>query len=188
MNLSRFNSTDFDRGASRLKEILWVAIKCLFFLPPWPMPSAVRVFWLRRFGAKIGNGVVIRSKVNLTFPWRLTVGDHVWLGEDVMILNLAPVTIESNVCVSQRAFLCTGSHDYRRDDFALIVRPIVLRSGCWVAAQAFVGPGVEIGSGAVLAAGSVTFKDIPADSLAQGNPAQVVKTEIGKVESRSRES
>jgi putative colanic acid biosynthesis acetyltransferase WcaF len=178
MNLARYNTKEFDRGASRFKEILWVVVKCVFFLPPWPMLSSVRVFWLRLFGAKIGHGVVIRSRVNITFPWRFTVGDHVWLGEEAMILNLSPVTIESSVCVSQRAFLCTGSHDFRREDFALKVKPIVLRSGCWVAAQTFVGPGVEIGSGAVLSAGSVTFKDIPAHSLAQGNPARVIEQPI----------
>jgi putative colanic acid biosynthesis acetyltransferase WcaF len=175
VNLSRFSSQDFDRGASRVKEALWVATKCVFFLPPWPMFSAVRVALLRLFGATVGHGVVIRSKVNITFPWRLTIGDHVWLGEDAMILNLAPVTIESSVCVSQRAFLCTGSHDYRRKDFALIVKPISLRTGSWVAAQAFVGPGVELGSGAVLSAGSVAVENIPARSLARGNPATVVK-------------
>jgi len=178
MDLGLYSAKEFDRGASRLKEILWVAVKCLFFLPSWPMPSAVRVFWLRRFGAQIGHGVVIRAQVNITFPWRLTVGDHVWLGEEVMILNLAPVTIESSVCVSQRAFLCTGSHDFRRETFALKTKPIVLRSGCWVAAQAFVGPDVEIGGGAVLAAGSVTFRDIPANALAQGNPAQIIEQPI----------
>jgi putative colanic acid biosynthesis acetyltransferase WcaF len=95
----------------------------------------------------------------------LSIGDHVWIGEDVGILSLAQVTIESNVCISQRAYLCSGSHDFRREDFKLKVAPITLRTGSWVAAVAFIGPGVEVGAGSVVAAGSVVFKDVPPDSV-----------------------
>jgi putative colanic acid biosynthesis acetyltransferase WcaF len=175
MNLSRFSSREFDRGASRWKETLWVITKCLFFLTPWPTPSRIRCGLLRLFGASIGTGVVIRSRVNIWFPWRLVVGNHVWLGEEVLILNLAQVTIESDVCVSQRAFLCTGSHDIRRDDFALITKPIIVRSSSWIAAQSFVAPGVEIGSGSVVSAGSVVLSDVAAHSIVRGNPAQFVR-------------
>ena len=134
----------------------------------------MRVALLRSFGAKIGQDVVIRANVNISFPWRLSIGDHVWIGEDVGILSLAPVTIESNVCISQRAYLCTGSHDFRREDFKLKVAPITVRAGSWVAAVAFVGPGVEIGTGAVVSAGSVVFETVPANTLVQGNPARVI--------------
>jgi len=173
VDLSRFSNEDFDRGASRVKEALWIAVKALFFLPAWPMPSSFRVRLLRLFGARVGQGVVIRSRVNITFPWRVGIGDQVWLGEEVLIVSLAPVIIESNVCISQRAFLCTGSHNRHRADFALITKPIHVRAGSWIAAQAFIGPGVEIGSGAVVSAGSVVMQAVPAESLARGNPAQV---------------
>ena len=73
--------------------------------------------------------MVIRANVNISFPWRLTVGNHVWIGEDVGILSLADVVIEDNVCISQRAYLCTGSHDYHREDFKLITRPITVARG-----------------------------------------------------------
>ena len=118
--------------------------------------------------------MVIRSRVNIWFPWRLVIGNHVWLGEEVLILNLASVTIESNVCVSQRAFLCTGSHDHRKREFPLITKPIVAHSGSWIAAQVFVGPGVEIGPNSVVSAGSIVLKDVPPNVVVQGNPAQVV--------------
>lgn len=103
------------------------------------------------------------------------IGDSVWLGEGAFLLNLAQISIEANSCISQRAFLCTGSHDYRATEFTLIVKPIVIHTSSWIAAQAFVGPGVEIGPGSVVSAGSVTFRDVPPNTLAQGNPVQLLK-------------
>ena len=114
---------------------------------------------------------MIRANVNISFPWRLTIGDHVWIGEDVGILTLAPVTIESNVCISQRAYLCTGSHDFRREDFKLKVAPITVREGSWIAAASFIAPGIEIGSGAIVSAGSVVFENVAPKTFVRGNPA-----------------
>ena len=175
MDLSIYDNSDFDRGAPRWKEAAWILVRCLFFQNPLPWPSKLRVALLRAFDADIGEGVVIRANVNISFPWRLKVGNHVWIGEDVGILSLAQVTIESNVCISQRAYLCSGSHDFRRDDFKLKVAPIVVRSGSWIAATAFIAPGVEIGAGTVVAAGSVVLNDVPPNSLVRGNPATVVQ-------------
>jgi putative colanic acid biosynthesis acetyltransferase WcaF len=174
MDLSVYDNSDFDRGAPRWREALWMAVRCLFFETPWPWPSPFRVALLRAFGASIGQGVVIRSHVNVSFPWRLRVGDHVWIGEYVGILTLAPVEIGSNVCISQRAYLCTGSHDIRQTDFKLRVAPITVRSSVWIAASAFIAPGVEIGEGAVVSAGAVVFNDVAAGSLVRGNPGVVV--------------
>ena len=117
MKLEGYTVGAFDRGAPRWKEALWVLVKACFFLNAWPWPSALRVALLRAFGAKIGRGVVIRSFVNITYPWRFEAGDFVWLGDEVEILSLAPVVLESNVCISQRAFLCTGSHAFRAPGF-----------------------------------------------------------------------
>ena len=129
---------------------------------------------LRLFGARIGRGVVVRSGVNVTFPWRFIAGDHVWIGEDVLILSLAPVTIGSHVCISQRAFLCTGSHAWRRETFDLRTRAITIGDSVWIAAQAFVGAGVSVGSGSVVSAGTVVTESVPENSLAKGNPATVM--------------
>lgn len=171
MQLAGYTIGSFDRGAPRWKEALWSAVKLFFFLPHAPLPSALRVSLLRAFGAEVGQGVVIRGGVDISYPWRLRLGDHVWLGEEVKILSLAEVTIESNVCISQRAFLCTGSHAFRAPDFHLVTKPIVIRARSWVAAQVFVAPGVTMGPDAMVCAGSVVFADVAPGAIVQGNPA-----------------
>ncbi|WP_397386054.1 WcaF family extracellular polysaccharide biosynthesis acetyltransferase [Prosthecobacter sp.] len=176
MDLSKFANDGFERGAERWKEAAWLLTKMIFFQTSVPWPSALRSTLLRWFGAQVGSGVVIRANVNISFPWRLVLGDYVWLGEEVMILSLAPVKIGSHVCVSQRSFLCTGSHDHRRETFDLIVRGITLGDGSWVAAQSFIGPGVEVGSGSVVSAGSVVMNSVPERTLVRGNPGVVIKT------------
>ncbi len=171
MNLAAYNNSAFDRGAPAWKEALWVVNRTTFFQNPFPWPSTLRVALLSIFGSKIGNGVVIRAGVNISFPWRLEIGDHVWIGEDVGILSLAQVTIESNVCISQRAYLCTGSHDFRSDTFDLVTRPITIRADSWIAAGAIVLPGVTIGPNSIVTAGSVVNRDVPPNTMVRGNPA-----------------
>lgn len=175
MDLSAYSTVGLDRGAPRWREALWILVKSAMFLTSLPVPSFVRAALLRAFGARIGKGFVIRARVNVTFPWRVKIGDNVWIGEEALLLSLAEIRIGSNVCLSQRAFLCTGSHAYWQHDFALIAHPITVGSGCWIAAQAFLGPGVNIGHGAVVSAGSVVTDDVSPDTLVQGNPARLVR-------------
>jgi putative colanic acid biosynthesis acetyltransferase WcaF len=177
LSLSRFQNAGFQRGAPAWKEAAWWLVRSLLFAPWFPIPSALKGAALRAFGAKIGTGVVIRSRVNITFPWRLEVGDHVWIGDEVLILSLAPVRIGSNCCLSQRAFLCTGSHDHRKESFDLITRPIVLGEGCWVGANVFIGPGVTLAPSTTCAAGAVVVKDAGPDEVIGGNPAKHLRAE-----------
>ena len=174
MKLEMYDNSDFDRGVPRWKRGLWVLVRCVFFQNPCPWGSTFRSALLRAFGAKIGKEVGIGSNVYISFPWRLAVGDHVWIGDDVGILSLAQVTIESNVCVARRSFLCTGSHDVRREDFKLKVAPILIRTGSWIAIGSLILAGVTIGEGAVVSAGSVVLKDVPPNCVVRGNPATVV--------------
>lgn len=175
IDLSRFDNHSFDRGATRSFEILWWLVRACVFQSRLPWPSGIKVRLLRLFGARIGTGVVIRSRVNISFPWRLSVGDHTWVGDEVSILSLADVSIGSSVCISQRAFLCTGSHDYRKPTFDLITNPIHVQDSAWIGAMSFVGPGVTVGQGAVCAAGSVVVRDVPPGVIVGGNPAKPIR-------------
>ncbi|MES2570036.1 MAG: WcaF family extracellular polysaccharide biosynthesis acetyltransferase [Verrucomicrobiota bacterium] len=171
MDLKNYSASGYDRGAAVWKEALWFAVKCVFFLNPFPWPSSWRVRLLRLFGARIGRRAVIRGNVNITFPWRLTVGDDVWIGEEVTILSLALVTIESDVCISQRSFLCTGSHDFRAPQFDLVTKPITIHRESWIAAQAFIAPGVEVGPHSMVCAGSIVLETVLPNTRVRGNPA-----------------
>lgn len=174
IDLSNYQSP-FDRGASRSKQIAWAVVQFLFFTLPYPLPSRLRVLLLRWFGASIGHKVVIRAGVRVSFPWRLSVGDHTWIGDEVTILSLDQVIIGSHCCISQRAFLCTGSHRFDRPGFDLVTKPIDIKDGSWVAAQVFVAPGVTIGPNSMCVAGSVVLQSVAADTIVCGNPATVKK-------------
>jgi putative colanic acid biosynthesis acetyltransferase WcaF len=168
---SSFSNSGFDRGAGRAREGLWLLVSLfLFHLCPLKL-SGLKCWALRCFGAQIGRGVVIKPQVKITFPWKLEVGDHVWLGEECWLLNLERIVIGNNVCVSQRAFLCTGSHNYKLSTFDLIVKPIAVEDGAWLGAGSWVGPGVTVGSHAVLAAGSVASENLEPFGIYRGNPA-----------------
>ena len=178
VDLSRYNLGQFDRGAGVLKEGLWLAVSLVLFrLCPFGF-SALKCALLRAFGASIGKNVTIKPQVKITFPWKLTVGDHVWLGEECWLLNLESVVIGSNVCISQRAVICTGSHDYKRATFDLITRPIKLEDGVWIGAGCWVGPGVTIGAHSVLTVGSVATKNLAANGIYRGNPAALEKQRV----------
>jgi putative colanic acid biosynthesis acetyltransferase WcaF len=164
-----------DRGRPRLVEAAWYLMKCLFFLSALPWPSRFKCFLLRFFGAAIGKDVVIKPRVNIHFPWKLSVGDFTWIGEEAFLLNFEPIIIGSHCCISQRAFLCTGNHDYRQIDMSYRNRSITIENGAWIGAQTFVAPGVTIGSEAVITAGSVVTKNQPACMIGGGNPCVSLK-------------
>jgi len=144
----------------------------------WLPVSGFKVFLLRLFGAKIGEGVRIKPGVLIKFPWRLSMGDYVWLGENLWIDNLAQVTIESHVCLSQGVYLCTGNHSWTDPNFKLITEPITIEEGSWIAARSVIGPGVTVKKGAVLGLGSVTGKSLDAMTIYGGNLAQTIKKRI----------
>lgn len=167
-------------GASRFKQVCWYGVNAIFFINALIPSSALKKFFLRLFGARIGEGVVLKPGINIKYPWKLAIGDHSWIGERVWIDNLAFIDIGNHVCLSQGAILLTGNHDFTKVSFDLMVKKIILEDGVWIGAGALVCPGVTCASHAVLAAGSVATQDLSAYQIYQGNPASFVKERVIK--------
>ncbi len=165
-------------GASKARQVCWYFVNAIFFINPLNPSSGLKRFLLRIFGAKIGAGVVLKPGINIKYPWKLSIGDHSWVGEKVWIDNLATVTIGKSVCLSQGALLLTGNHDYTSTRFDLVVKEIVLGDGVWIGAKALVCPGVAAGSHAVLAAGSVATGELASYTIYQGNPAGAIRERV----------
>lgn len=184
VDLSRYDNAWYQPGRGVVLRTLWFLLNALFLQNPLNPSSGLKAFLLRRFGARIGRGVVLKPGIHVKYPWHLVVGDHSWIGEGVWLDNLTTIEIGRHVCVSQGAYLCTGNHDWTDAAFGLIVKPITLEDGAWVGARAVVLPGVTIGSHGVVAAGAVIAKDTEPYRIYAGNPAVAVKVrEIGEVKS-----
>lgn len=180
VNLSRFDSSTFDKGAGFLKQTLWYFVNALLVRASWNPFMGIKIALLRAFGAKIGKGLVIKNNVTIKFPWKLVIGNNVWLGENVWIDNLDDVTIGNNVCISQGALLLTGNHDYTKAGFDYRNAPIVLKDGVWIGAKTVICPGMTAYSHSVLTVGSVASKEMVAWGIYQGNPAVKIRERLMK--------
>lgn len=153
----------------------WGAVWLLLYRPsPRPL-HAWRRLLLRLFGARVGRGVKPYPGAKVWAPWNLVLGDHCWLADGVDCYSVAPVEVGPSAIVSQRAFLCTATHDFTDPAFPLVARPIAIGAQAWVAAEAFVGPGVTVGEGAVVGARACVVRDVPPWTVVAGNPARFVK-------------
>jgi len=164
------------RRSELLGRALWSLAWPLFRLTPRPFFWGWRAFLLRCFGARIGVRVHISPTVRIAIPWNLEVGDYSALGDGVWVYNLGRLTIGSQVTISQRAHLCGGSHDYESPIRELQKLPITIGNMAWICAEAYVGPGVTVGEGAVVGARAVAVKDVEPWAVVAGNPCRVVKT------------
>ena len=180
VDLSRFNNADFPKGAGGVKMTLWYFTNALFFLNPLFPFRSVKPGLLRLFGAKVGQGVVIHPCVNIKYPWKLTIGDHVWIGQRAWLDNIDRLTIGNHVVISQGAMIIQGSHNYKRIDYPTMSGPVVLEEGSWVGAGAMVMLGVTLRSHSVLSAGGVANMEFPpmqdrSCSLAQNVRERVIE-------------
>lgn len=181
-DIKKFQLPSGFRGRSAIIVQLWWIIENTFiawspqFLYGW------RRFIYRLFGATIGKKVLIRPSVRCTYPWKLKVGDHSWIGDQVVIYSLGEITIGKNVVISQKTYLCTGSHDYRKTTFDIYSEPISIKDEAWIASDVFVAPGVSIGKGTVVGVRSTVLNDLPDGKICYGNPAQIVKDRIEKID------
>ncbi len=158
-------------NASKIKQACWYFTNIVFFKNSFNVSSKVKILLLRLFGAKVGIGVVIKPSVNIKFPWKLTIGNHTWIGEKVWIDNLEEVTIAANCCLSQGCLILTGSHDVMKEKFDYVALPIIIEDGVWIGANAILTAGIVCGSHSVLGAGSVTDKNLIPFIIYKGNPA-----------------
>ncbi len=154
----------YDKGRGLIAQTLWVAASDLIFVKVW-CPNRLRVAMLRWFGARIGPGVLIRHRVRVQWPWNLEIGANSWIGADAELYNLDLIKIGSDVCVSQHAYLCTGSHNRNSRTFEFDNGPIVVEDGAWVCARATVLRGVTVGTNSVVGATCVVSSDVPPDSV-----------------------
>lgn len=178
VDLSRFDNSDFPKGAGVIKMTLWYFVNAFFFLnPAFPFRS-IKAGLLRLFGARVGKGVVIHPGVNIKYPWKLTIGDHCWIGQRAWLDNIDQLTLGNHVVISQGAMIVQGSHDYKKPHYPTYSKPVHLEDGSWVGAGAIVTLGVRFGSHAVLAVGSVATKDLEPYSIYQGNPAVKVRERV----------
>lgn len=177
-DFSKYNNSWYKPGAGKIKQLVWYFCNVIFIKNHYQPMSLVKVVVLRLFGAKIGKGVNIKPGVNIKYPWRLTIGDYCWIGEDVWIDNLADVKIGNNVCISQGAMLLCGNHNYKTSTFDLQIGKIELEDGAWIGAKSVVCPGVAVKSHAILSVASVASSDLESYSIYRGNPAVKVRERV----------
>lgn len=155
-------------------QLWWLVQACFFKTSPQFM-YGWRRWLLRSFGAEVGKGVKLRPSVHTQFPWKIRIGDHSWIGDGVVLYSLAEIEIGANAVISQRSYLCTGSHDYRLESFPIYAHKISIADECWLATDVYVAPKVTIGRGTVVGARSSVFHDLPAGIVAIGTPAKKVR-------------
>lgn len=175
--LDRFSVPPGFRGASAAIVQLWWCVQAL----TKPLPQvcyALRRGVLRLFGARIGRGVRIRPGVEITYPWKVVIGDYSWIGDGVTLYSLGPIVIGAHTVVSQHSYLCAADHDCHDERFPLRERPIRIGAQVWLASDVWVGPGVTIGDGSVVGARSSVIGDLPAGMICVGSPCRPVKPRL----------
>lgn len=157
----------------QVSRILW-AITCpLFRFSPRPFWGWRRLL-LRAFGARVANGAHVYPTVRIAIPWNLDLGENCAVGDRVILYSLGPITIGARATVSQGAHICAGTHDLRDPTRRLIKSPITVGQDAWVCADAFLGPGVNIGDKAIIGARAVVVRDVAKEATVVGNPAKAV--------------
>jgi len=174
-DLSEFSVPPGFRGRNKVVVQLWWLVECTLFRLSPQIFYKWRVRLLRIFGAEIGEGVLIRPTVKVTYPWKVRIGKNSWVGDNVTLYSLGEINIGSNTIVSQGCYLCTGSHDYQSKKFEIYSKPISIGDSTWLASDVFVAPGVNIGSRVVVGARSSIFKDLADQVVCRNATSLAVK-------------
>ncbi len=172
VDLRQYDQAGFDRGRPAWYVMLWWLVQgVLFPLTPHPFNS-MRCQLLRLFGAQIGKGVLIRPTARFTYPWKVEIGDYSWIGDDVVFYSLESIQIGEQCVISQKSYLCTGSHDAQDPKFGLVTAPIAIGNGVWIATDCFIGAGVQIGANALVGARSSVFSSLSEQQVCWGSPCR----------------
>lgn len=178
-NLSIYKTPKGFRGKSKITVQLWWLVQATLFRCSPQFAYGWRRFLLRIFGAQIGKKVLIRPTVKTTYPWKLRIGNYSWIGDDVHLYTLGPIEIGADTVISQKCYLCTGTHDYHTEDFKITAHKISISNKCWLATDVFVAPGTTIQEGTVVGSRSSVYSDLPAHKICIGTPAKPIKDRNG---------
>ncbi|MBK8805094.1 MAG: putative colanic acid biosynthesis acetyltransferase [Bacteroidales bacterium] len=181
--MQKIDFSEYKNSLSRRNQIIRFIWSFVWTVFARPLPRSIGRLWkiylLRIFGAKIHSTANVYSSVKIYLPSNLEMGAYSCLASDVDCYNVDKVILEANVIVSQKVYLCPGSHNINTKSFDLITAPIIIKNGAWIATQAFIGMGVTIGEGAVVGATASVYKDVEAWTIVGGNPAKYInKREI----------
>lgn len=166
------------RGRSAMDVQLWWIVQATLFACSPQFMYGWRNWLLRLFGAKIGVGVIVRPSAKITYPWKVSIGDHSMIGDEVVLYSLGEIEIGENAVISQRSYLCAASHDYTKPDFPIYAKKVCIGAQVWVATDVFVAPGVTIGEGSVVGARSSVFHNLPPMMVCVGSPAKPIKPRL----------
>jgi putative colanic acid biosynthesis acetyltransferase WcaF len=174
LDLSAYNHTFSLKN--KIARLFWNVIRFFLFRPFGSrLFKKWRVLVLKCFGAKIEWSSDVYASVKIWAPWNLEMAEKSCIGPKVDCYNQGKITIGSNTVISQKVYLCASSHDYKVKNFHLVLKPIRIGNGTWIAAGAFIGPAVSIGDNAVIAARAVVIKNIDDNTIVGGNPAIKIK-------------
>jgi putative colanic acid biosynthesis acetyltransferase WcaF len=165
---------------NKIARALWIVVWALLYRPTPPPFFWWRRFLLRAFGAEIGEGAHPYPSAKIWAPWNLIMKAGSCLASGVDCYCVDKIVLGRDAVVSQRAFLCTATHDHRGSEFQLITGPVIIGENAWVAAEAYIGPGVTIGAGAIAGARAVVVRDVPPGAVVVGNPARIIVSEKGE--------
>jgi putative colanic acid biosynthesis acetyltransferase WcaF len=173
--LDQFSLPKGFRGRSAVVvQLWWVVQSTLFAMSPQFM-FGWRRFLLKTFGAEIGVDVLIRPSVRVTYPWKVKIGNSVWIGDAAELYSLGEIEIGDDVVISQNVYLCTATHDYSKSTFDMVDKKITVKNQAWLATDVFVAPGVTLGRGVLIGARSSVFSDMPEGMICIGSPAKPIK-------------
>lgn len=177
-DLSSFKMPASFRGKSKFIVQVWWIVQSTFFRMSPQFLYRWRVFLLRLFGAKIGLHVKIRSSVKITYPWKVTVGDYCWIGDDCVLYSLGNIFIGKNVAVAHKVYFNTGGHLYQKKSFDIFSKSIYIEDECWITNDVYIAQGVTVGKGTIIGARSSVLKNLPPGKICVGTPAKPIKDRV----------